>query len=110
MGQIKTEAYSLSQNRLAELIKAIAHPARIAILKQLIREDSCVCSGFVSNLQLAQATVSQHLKAMKEAGIIQGTIEGRNVCYCINPGVYEFLRMELNDLLRDLPQKAPNCC
>lgn len=108
MGTIKSEVYLEEHKRLAELIKAIAHPARIAILKQLIREENCVCGGFVDNLNLAQATVSQHLKAMKESGIIQGTVEGRNVCYCINPAAYEYLKMALNDLL--IPLTSKQCC
>ncbi len=108
MGAIKTDIYPELDNRLADLIKAIAHPARIAIIKQLLREQTCVCGGFVDHLNLAQATVSQHLKALKEVGIIHGSVEGRNVCYCINPASYEYLRMALNDLLIPL-EKSNNC-
>jgi ArsR family transcriptional regulator len=70
---------------LAALAKALAHPARVAILRQLAEEGECMCGQIVSALPLAQATVSQHLKVLKDAGFIQGEIDGPRVCYCVHP-------------------------
>lgn len=85
MGLTKTEIFTERQNRLAQMMKALAHPARIAIIQQLIRSDACICGDLVDASGLAQATISQHLKALKSAGLIRGTIEGTSVCYCIDP-------------------------
>lgn len=96
-------AYSKKQNfksreaRLAELAKALAHPARIAILRTLAERNTCICGEIVDVLPLAQSTVSQHLKALQEAGLIRGTIEGPKSCYCLEPEVVH----ELNSLLGD---------
>ncbi|WP_461451671.1 ArsR/SmtB family transcription factor [Mucilaginibacter sp.] len=95
MGLTKTEIFTEEQNRLAVLLKAIAHPARIAILQQIIKANACICGDLVDELGLAQPTISQHLKELKNAGLIQGTIEGVSVCYCINPEVWESLNKEL---------------
>jgi len=75
MAQAKTEEFTSKQNKTATMLKALGHPARVAIVEFLIMRDSCVCGDIVDRLPLAQATVSQHLKALKEAGIIQGTVE-----------------------------------
>jgi predicted transcriptional regulator len=96
MGLTKTEIFTPEQNRLAIMLKALAHPARIAILQQLIKTNACVCGSLVDELGLAQATISQHLKELKNAGIIQGTIEGVSVCYCIEPNAWKLLHNELN--------------
>ena len=96
MGLTKTEIFTDEQNRLATMIKALAHPARIAILHHLIKTNACVCGSIVEELGLAQATISQHLKELKNAGLIQGTIEGVSVCYCIEPNAWELLHKELN--------------
>ena len=71
------------------MAKAIGHPARIAILQQLIKTNACICGDLVDELGLAQPTISQHLKELKNAGIIHGTVEGTSVCYCINPKVWK---------------------
>ena len=73
---------------LAEKLKALAHPARLAILRTLADRGRCVCGEVVEVMPLAQATVSQHLKILKEAGLIQGRIEGRNSCYCLDPDAH----------------------
>src|ERR1700756_1275405 len=96
MGLSKTEIFTGEQNRLAIMLKAIAHPARIAILQQIIRVNACVCGSLVDELGLAQATISQHLKELKNAGLIQGTIEGVSVCYCIEPAAWQLLNTELS--------------
>jgi DNA-binding transcriptional ArsR family regulator len=85
MGLTKSEIFTDRQNKLAAMMKALAHPARIAIIQYLIRSDACVNGQLVEELGLAQPTISQHLKELKNAGLIQGTIEGTSVCYCIDP-------------------------
>ena len=70
---------------LARLAKALGHPARVAILRLLLTRGDCICGDIVDRLPLAQATVSQHLKVLKEAGWIQGSIDGPRVCYCVEP-------------------------
>ncbi len=96
MGLTKTEIFNDEQNALAVALKAIAHPARIAILQHIIKTDACICGDLVDELGLAQATISQHLKELKNAGIIQGTIEGVSVCYCINPDTWNKIGRNVN--------------
>lgn len=84
MAIAKKEDFSAEEVKLAELAKALGHPARIAILKVLAERKSCICGEIVDVLPLAQATVSQHLKALKKVDIVQGTIEGPRSCYCLN--------------------------
>lgn len=91
MGLTRTEIFTSQQNELAVLLKAMAHPARIAILQQIISANACICGDLVEELGLAQATISQHLKELKNAGIIQGTIDGVKVCYCIEPKAWALL-------------------
>ena len=111
MGLTKTTQYTLEQNTLALLLKAIGHPARLAILELLIEKDSCVCGEIVDEIQLAQPTISQHLKALKEVDLIQGTIEGNSICYCINESVYQRLVDHLNGLNENLKnRKLKTCC
>jgi DNA-binding transcriptional ArsR family regulator len=92
VGISKTELFTLEQNELSALAKAIAHPARIAILQHLARINACVCGDIVDEVGLAQPTVSQHLKELKAVGLIQGTVEGTSICYCINPDVWKRCR------------------
>ncbi|WP_295769238.1 metalloregulator ArsR/SmtB family transcription factor [uncultured Mucilaginibacter sp.] len=108
MGTTKTEIFTEEQNKLAVQLKAIAHPARIAILQEIIRANACICGDLVEELGLAQATISQHLKELKNAGLIQGTIEGVSVCYCIEPKAWNTLQAELNGLFGSY--KDPNGC
>ncbi len=82
-----------ADEELAELAKAVGHPARVQILRILTRRSSCVCGDIVSELPLAQSTVSQHLKVLKEAGLIRGEIDGPRVCYCIEPRTMRRLRV-----------------
>ena len=109
MGLTKTEIFTEQQNRLAVMLKAIAHPARIAILQQIISSNACICGDLVGELGLAQPTISQHLKELKNAGLIQGTIEGVSVCYCINPEVWNDLQQQLGSLFNSYGVKA-DCC
>jgi len=85
MGVTKTDLFTAQQNQLATWAKVLGHPARIAILQYLLKQNACVCSGLVEELGLAQATISQHLRELKDAGLITGTVEGTSVCYCIEP-------------------------
>ena len=109
MGLTKTEIFTGEQNRLATMLKAMAHPARIAILQYIIKANTCVCGSLVDELGLAQATISQHLKELKNAGLIQGTIEGVSTCYCIDPKAWKLLREELNIFMASCAEPG-NCC
>ena len=109
MGATKTELFTKSQNELASIAKALAHPARIAILQHLVKAQACVCGEIVEEVGLAQPTVSQHLKELKSAGIIQGDVEGTSVCYCINPKVWSRFR-NLFALFFSNDPTAKTCC
>ena len=90
-------------------MKALAHPARIAIIQQLIKAEACICGDLVGELVLAQATISQHLKELKNVGLIQGTIEGTTVCYCIDPKVWKQYKIAFETFFTiDITNK--NCC
>jgi len=108
MGLTKTEIFTAEQNRLAIMLKAMAHPARIAILQHIINANACICGNLVDELGLAQATISQHLKELKNAGLIQGTIEGVSVCYCIEPKAWQLLSKELGLFFKSY--KDPGSC
>ena len=109
MGLTRTEIFSTEQNQLATLLKALAHPARIAILQRILASQTCICGDLVEELGLAQATISQHLKELKNAGIIQGTIEGVSVCYCINPETWKLLETQIGAFLGSYKLEA-SCC
>jgi DNA-binding transcriptional ArsR family regulator len=98
MGITKTDLFSKEQNELAQLAKALAHPARIAILNHLIQTKSCINGTLVQELGLAQATISQHLRALKDVGLIQGAIDGVSISYCINPEKWLQVKNQLNSL------------
>lgn len=101
MGITKTEIFTDQQNHLAVTLKALAHPARIAILQYIIIKNSCICNHLVEELGLAQATVSQHLRELKNIGIIKGNIDGTSVCYCINEIVWQKIKNDLNAFFID---------
>lgn len=101
MGITKTEIFNKQQNQLAVTLKALAHPARIAILQYIIKQNVCICNDLVEELGLAQATISQHLKELKNIGIIKGNIEGTSVCYCIDEKVWQKTKKELNAFFVD---------
>lgn len=92
MGATKTEHFTEQQNQIAILAKALGHPARIAIIEHLMKVNACICGDIVNELPLAQPTVSQHLKELKNAGLIKGNIEGNAICYCINDEKMEILK------------------
>lgn len=109
MGLTKTQIFTDEQNQLAGLLKALAHPARIAILQRILVSNTCICGDLVGELGLAQATISQHLKELKNAGIIQGTIEGVSVCYCINPLVWKNFESQLSQFFSAYKGET-ECC
>ena len=107
MGASKTESFSPEQNEMASLFKALSHPARIAIVDYLLKVDSCICGDIVNELPLAQPTISQHLKELKNANIIKGTIEGTAICYCINPDTMAKIESHFGMIRQKLKNK---CC
>lgn len=109
MGATKTEIFTEKQNKLAQMMKALAHPARIAILQLLIKADACICGDLVEELGLAQSTISQHLKELKNAGLIKGTIEGTSVCYCIDEKTWKLCKKEFEAFFVTYEIKG-NCC
>ena len=109
MGVTKSEIFTEQQNKLAQLLKALAHPARIAILQAIIKSNACICGDLVGELGLAQATISQHLKELKNAGLIQGTIDGASVCYCIDPESWKKLETEIGAFISAY-KGSPTCC
>ena len=106
MGRSKKEAFSKSQNRLADLAKGLAHPARIAILEFLAKQTACICGDIVDEIPLSQASVSQHLAELKRIGLIKGEIEGPRVCYCIDSEAWSEAKRLLSRFLTDVK----NCC
>jgi len=110
MGASKTEHFTNKQNEIATLAKALGHPARISILEYLTTVDTCICGDIVNELPLAQPTVSQHLKELKNAGIIKGSIEGTAICYCIDESVLEKLQLYFEGVANSLQKKKKNCC
>ncbi|MEP1095322.1 MAG: metalloregulator ArsR/SmtB family transcription factor [Cyclobacteriaceae bacterium] len=109
MGITKSDLFSEEQNELALLAKAFAHPARIAILEYLLKANQCINSDLVVELGLAQATISQHLKELKSIGLIQGTVEGTSMCYCINTEVWNVVKERMEKLFEKHDANA-GCC
>ena len=109
MGSTKTEEFTIKDNKIATYAKALAHPARIAILQLLIKKKACICGDIVEELPLSQSTVSQHLKELKEAGLIKGDIDGAKVCYCIDEKEWENAKTYLNALFMSYTTKN-KCC
>jgi DNA-binding transcriptional ArsR family regulator len=110
MGITKTDYFTDKQNAISTLIKALGHPARIAIIEYLLKVETCICGDIVNELPLAQATVSQHLKELKNAGIIKGSIEGNAICYCIDENTIATLQNYFKNISATLEQKKNTCC
>lgn len=108
MGATKTDHFSDRQNQIAIIAKALGHPARIAIIEYLMKVNECICGDIVNELPLAQPTVSQHLKELKNAGIIKGSIEGNAVCYCINEKTIEILNSYFATIIQTV--STTKCC
>lgn len=106
----KSEDFLERDIRIANYAKALAHPARIAILNLLIQKQRCICGDIVDELPLAQSTVSQHLKVLKEAGLIKGNIEGATICYCIDEQEWAIAKKSLDELFLSYQAFTANCC
>jgi DNA-binding transcriptional ArsR family regulator len=109
MGLTKSEIFTEEQNNLASIAKVLGHPARIAILQHLIKIESCICGDLVDEIGLAQPTISQHLRELKNINIIKGNIEGTSVCYCINKETWEQVKQTLVQFF-NLDATTQNCC
>lgn len=108
MGTAKTEVFSERQNELANLFKVLGNPGRLAIMEFLVKQQACICGDIVNEIGLAQPTISLHLKELKNAGLVQGTISGKNVCYCVNHEKVAFLQAALGSLKP--VQASDSCC
>lgn len=109
MGLAKTEMFTEQQNTISLFAKVFGHPARVAILQHLFKINSCVCGDLVDEIGLAQPTISQHLKELKQLGLIQGSVEGTSVCYCINQGNWTKMKQVLFEFL-DQDLSSNGCC
>lgn len=108
MAASKTEEFTVKDNKIAQYAKALAHPARVAILQILLKTKECICGDMVEDLPLAQSTVSQHLKELKEAGLIKGNIDGTKVCYCINEKEWEIAKTYFSNFFESFTGNT--CC
>ncbi|WP_372754133.1 ArsR/SmtB family transcription factor [Mariniflexile sp.] len=109
MGLAKTEMFTDVQNEIALFAKVFGHPARVAILEYLFKLDTCVCGDLVTEIGLAQPTISQHLKELKNLGLIKGNVEGTSVCYCINAENWTKMKEVMLKFL-DQDLKKTDCC
>jgi ArsR family transcriptional regulator len=110
MGITKSDFFTEEQNKIAQWMKALGHPARIAIIQFLLEKKSCICGDIVDELPLAQATVSQHLRELKNAEIIKGNIEGNSICYCLNINTISQIQLFINQLNKDVFDNVENKC
>ncbi|MDA8886425.1 metalloregulator ArsR/SmtB family transcription factor [Bacteroidia bacterium] len=110
MGITRSDIFTQSQNDIASIAKVLGHPARIAILQHVALVEGCVCGDLVNEIGLAQATISQHLKELKKIGIIQGTVEGTSVCYCINLGRWNEIKASLEAFFSFNIECEDECC
>lgn len=110
MGITKTINFTTKQNTIALLIKALGHPARIAIVEYLLKVNSCICGDIVNEIPLSQPTISQHLKELKNAGIIKGSIEGNTICYCLDKNTIEKLKSYFTNFSSKLSANKNDCC
>lgn len=109
MGITKTTGFSEETNKMAEILKALGHPARLEIVQFLMKSSSCVCGDIVEVLPLAQSTVSKHLSELKKVSIIKGTITGNNICYCLDEKVIQKIQHFIN-LVQTTCCKSSDCC
>jgi DNA-binding transcriptional ArsR family regulator len=110
MGASKIIDYSEAEVQIAKFAKALSHPARVAIIHLLLQKQSCICGDIVEDLPIAQSTVSQHLKELKESGLIKGNIDGASICYCVDTEVLQKASNVLNTLLSASAQTPSTCC
>lgn len=105
MGVTKTKGFDNQTTEMAEIFKALGHPARLAIMKYLSNTSSCICNDIVDEIPLAQPTISRHLSELKKVGLIQGTIEGKSICYCINAKVWKSVKGFVDILSNTITEK-----
>lgn len=110
MGASKTKDFTEKQIAIARFAKALGHPARVAIVEYLLRTEGCICGDIVAELPLAQPTVSQHLRELKNAGIIQGSVDGNAICYCVDEKAIARFRDYCKNITERLGKKRNNCC
>lgn len=110
MGLTKSEMFTTEQNQIATIAKAFAHPARVAILQYLFKINTCICGDLVNEIGLAQPTISQHLKELKNLGLIKGNIEGTSICYCINKENWSDMKTVISEFLNQDLNDNNNCC
>ena len=109
MSLSKAEQFNIKQIQLATYAKALAHPARIAIIEHILKSNQCICNDIVEKMPLSQSTISQHLKELKQTGIIKGEIDGTKMCYCIDREVWEEVKSTMNELFNAY-SKSDECC
>lgn len=109
MGATKSDHFTKKQNQVSTMLKALAHPARIAIVEYLLRKKSCICNDIVNELPLAQPTISQHLKELKNAGLIKGNIDGNAICYCLDEKGFETIKGYFEKIFQNLEITKCNC-
>ncbi len=109
MGITKTEGFEIRVTEMAEILKALGHPARLAIMEHLAHSPSCICNDIVDELPLAQPTISRHLSELKRVNLIEGTIDGKNVCYCINHQTWSQVK-EAIELISQTLSIDRECC
>lgn len=107
MGASKLDIYSDEINQIAAIAKVFSHPARVAILQYISRQESCICNDIVDNIKLAQPTISQHLKVINDAGLLKGNFEGKSICYCLNVERFQEFQELLNSYMNSTKL---NCC
>ena len=110
MGITKSEMFTEEQNHLAGIAKVLGHPARIAILEQILKTEGCICGELVDEIGLAQPTISQHLRELKSVGLIKGNIDGTKVCYCINSEVWSDIQGVLSNFFSLFKKEDGSCC
>lgn len=110
MRATKKSNYTSNQLEIAQLAKALGHPARVAIIEYLLKVNTCICGEIVDQLPLAQPTVSQHLKELKNAGLIKGSIEGNTICYCIDGDTMQKLKIYFDEISSKLTGLKDSCC
>lgn len=108
MGVSKKNHFTDQQNRIASIAKALGHPARVAIIEYLLKVNTCICNDIVEELPLAQSTISQHLKELKNAGLIKGSIEGKTICYCIEETTFSILKKYFKNIIISVNDQK--CC
>jgi DNA-binding transcriptional ArsR family regulator len=110
MGLTKSEIFTKEQNQISSISKAFGHPARVAILQHLFKTNSCICGDLVDEIGLAQPTISQHLRELKNTGLIKGNIEGTSICYCIDKDNWSNMKNIISEFLNQDLNENDNCC